>query len=126
MLFSAHCHCAWCRRAHGAAFVTWLGVKEERFTLRDEDRALRWYASSEQSRRGFCSRCGTTLFFQSTLAPREMHVALACTENATDFPPTVHVFWDAHVAWVEMGDALPRADRDAPGLAKYRVVPRAP
>jgi hypothetical protein len=31
--FCAHCHCAWCRRAHGAAFVTWFGVPSDRFAL---------------------------------------------------------------------------------------------
>ena len=30
-LFFAHCHCRWCREAHGAAFVSWVGVAEERF-----------------------------------------------------------------------------------------------
>ena len=31
--------------------------------------------SSQQSRRGFCPTCGTTLFFASTLCPGEMHIA---------------------------------------------------
>lgn len=26
----AHCHCSLCRRAHGAAFVTWVGMDESR------------------------------------------------------------------------------------------------
>ena len=25
-LFFAHCHCRWCREAHGAAFVSWVGA----------------------------------------------------------------------------------------------------
>jgi hypothetical protein len=29
-LFLCHCHCHWCRVAHGAAFVTWTGVKAEK------------------------------------------------------------------------------------------------
>lgn len=28
----AHCHCSMCRRAHGAAFVTWAGVPSQSFT----------------------------------------------------------------------------------------------
>ena len=30
-LFFAHCHCRWCREAHGAAFVSWVGCAEDRF-----------------------------------------------------------------------------------------------
>ena len=29
--FVAHCHCHNCRRAHGAAFVTWIGFPAEQF-----------------------------------------------------------------------------------------------
>jgi hypothetical protein len=70
-LFCAHCHCRYCRQAHGAAFVTWVGVNEGQLDLEQGDEQLTWFASSRQSRRGFCSRCGGTLFFKSTLAPGE-------------------------------------------------------
>jgi hypothetical protein len=126
-LFSCHCHCAWCRRAHGAAFVTWLGVRESSFALVGTSvTALVWYASSEKSDRGFCRTCGTTLFFRSSLAPGEVHLALACVDQADAHPPTVHVFYESHVPWVTLGDDLPKIDRDAPGLKKYQVISRTP
>ena len=68
-LFCCHCHCAWCRRAHGAAFVTWFGAPEAAFSLTSGADGLRWYSSSAESERGFCGACGTTLFFRSKLAP---------------------------------------------------------
>jgi hypothetical protein len=64
-----------CQRAHGAAFVTWVGVKRERVTL--EGDALRWYQSSADSRRGFCERCGSSLFFDSERWPDELHIVRA-------------------------------------------------
>ncbi len=76
-LFFAHCHCHYCREAHGAAFVSWVGAAEERFRLLPGSREPRWYQSSQQSRRGFCENCGTTLFFASTLCPGEIHVTRA-------------------------------------------------
>jgi hypothetical protein len=120
-LFCCHCHCAWCRRAHGAAFVTWLGAAEERFRLTGD--APRWYRSSPQSERGFCPICGTTLFFRSALAPGEVHVARATLDGPADREPSSHVFFDAHVPWATPGDALPRYDGTHPGLRKYAVVP---
>lgn len=69
-LFFAHCHCHFCREAHGAAFVSWVGASEERFRFLAGSDEPRWYQSSEKSRRGFCENCGTTLFFASTLVPR--------------------------------------------------------
>ena len=73
-LFFAHCHCRDRREAHGAAFVSWVGSAEERFRFLPGSAEPRWYASSQQSRRGFCPTCGTTLFFASTLCPGEIHV----------------------------------------------------
>ena len=125
-LFCAHCHCQWCRQAHGAAFVTWYGVKAEAFRLTQGEDRLRWYASSEKSERGFCATCGTTMFFRSSCAAGEVHVALACADGPIDRAPAAHVFYEAHVPWVVLGDDLPRYDRDAASLAKYQAVPRSP
>ena len=123
-LFCAHCHCRFCRHAHAAAFVTWFGVRETGFRLTAGADALRWYASSKQSRRAFCSRCGTTLLFQSQASPGEMHIALATADAPIDREPGSHVFFDQHVPWIEMGDELPRVDSDSPHLAHYKDVGR--
>lgn len=122
-LFFAHCHCRWCREAHGAAFVSWVGIAEDRFRLVAGEPDLVWYQSTRPSRRGFCRRCGTTLFFASSLCPGEIHVTRASLQGKIDRGPQLHCFYDQHVDWGEAADGLPRYDSDEPGLAKYRAVP---
>ncbi|NND44998.1 MAG: GFA family protein, partial [Xanthomonadales bacterium] len=61
----AHCHCNMCRKAHGAGYVTWVGFEANHFTLDSGEDALRWFDSSAGAQRGFCSRCGSTMFFRS-------------------------------------------------------------
>ncbi len=121
-LFLVHCHCHWCRGAHGAAFVTWLGVREDEFAVTKGDDALRWFASSQQSRRGFCGHCGTTMLYCSELCPGEVHIARATVVGAVDREPQAHVFIDQAVEWVELGDGLPRHAASHPGLAKFQAV----
>lgn len=108
----AHCHCSMCRRAHGAAFVTWVGVDTSRFTLHDPDGALRWFTSSPGAERGFCAVCGSSMLFRSERWPGEMHVVVANLDDGADRAPTAHVFWDTHVEWadVDPNDGLPRKD----------------
>ncbi len=125
-LFCAHCHCHWCRRAHGAAFVTWFGVREGSFAITSGADVLRAFASSAQSDRGFCSRCGTTMLFRSSLAPGEVHIALACADVPIDRAPSAHIFYDAHVPWLDLRDDLPKYDRDHAALSKYQAIPREP
>lgn len=104
----AHCHCTMCRRAHGAAFVTWVGADEASFELTDPEQLLRWYVSSPGAERGFCARCGSTLFFRSRRWPGEIHVVRANFDSALDRAPQAHVFYDTRVPWFEVNDALPK------------------
>ncbi len=115
MKWCAHCHCTMCRRAHGAAIVTWVGVVTEQFTLVRGDAELRWYRSSPPAERGFCSRCGSTLFFRSERWPGEVHVVLANLDDPLPLAPQAHVFWGDHVEWLTPADDLPRLG--APGGA---------
>jgi hypothetical protein len=54
------CHCGMCRRWSGGAGFFAAQTTGVTFTSRDE---LGTYASSEWAERGFCKRCGTTLFY---------------------------------------------------------------
>ena len=109
-LWVAHCHCTLCRRAHGAAFVTWVGMDASRCAIDDPRQQLRWYASSAGAERGFCSHCGSMLFFRSERWAGELHIARAQIDGDIDRTPQAHVFWDTHVDWVQLDadDGLPR------------------
>jgi hypothetical protein len=111
----AHCHCSMCRRAHGAGVVTWLGAEAAQCRIEDPQGRLQWYTSSPGAERGFCGRCGSTLFFRSARWPGELHVVVANLLDAPDRRPQVHVFWDEHVDWLRLDpdDGLPR--KGAPG-----------
>jgi hypothetical protein len=99
-----------CRRAHGAAFVTWIGVPEPQFDFVAGRDSVQWYASSPDSRRGFCRHCGSPLFFRSERWPGEIHVARAQIPGPIDREPEGDVHTDTRVPWL---DAAP--DRGAAG-----------
>lgn len=106
----AHCHCSLCRRAHGAAFVTWLGCDEDSVAIDDGGGTLRWYESSPGAERGFCARCGSTVLFRSRRWPDELHLTCASLDGAADRAPQAHVYWDSHVDWSDLERNLPRRD----------------
>lgn len=106
-LWCAHCHCTLCQRAHGAPVVTWVGVAQQQFVL-TTDEALRWYRSSVDSERGFCSRCGSTLFFRSERWPGEIHIVRTNMNDDIDAMPSVHVHCESQPHWFTFDDSLPR------------------
>ncbi len=57
------CHCGSCRRVSGGV---WHGAAARLadVEIHDQASALTWYRSSEQAQRGFCNKCGSSLFFR--------------------------------------------------------------
>ncbi len=55
------CHCGQCLRTSGHAWAS-VSVPADSLTLTRED-GLKWFASSDIARRGFCTECGSSLFF---------------------------------------------------------------
>lgn len=98
--FVAHCHCESCRRAHGAAFVTWVGFQSPQVAITQGSDLLAAHESSPGTFRRFCRRCGTKLFFESSKWPGETHVTLAAFEEPVDRAPQGHAFAEEHVAWL--------------------------
>lgn len=103
----AHCHCTRCRRAHGAAFVTWVGVAADQAVIDDACGTLRWFGHPPGGERGFCSRCGSPMFFRSGRWPGELHIARALFAMPVDREPQAHAYHDTHVPWVHLADDLP-------------------
>jgi uncharacterized protein YciI len=114
----AHCHCTRCQRAHGAAFVTWVSVAAEQVGIDDPRGLLRWYRAEGGAERGFCSHCGSSLFFRAGDWPGELHIARAMFPGPLDREPQMHGFYDTHVPWVQLADGLPtKPDPHAKGPA---------
>lgn len=105
-LWCAHCHCSLCRRAHGAGFVTFVGVDRDRFRILEGGDNLVRYDSSDQAWRNFCGHCGSTLTFEGTRWAKEVHVALANVDDPIDRPPAAHCYYDCRASWVEVTDGL--------------------
>jgi hypothetical protein len=120
----AHCHCTYCRRAHGAPFVTWAGFASEQLAFEADSIPPSWYESSPGARRGFCPRCGTPLIFESRRWPGETHLARALFTDPLDREPSAHVFFESHVPWLEVNDDLPKKVSQSNPVAAQPAAPQ--
>lgn len=107
-MFCAHCHCSMCRRAHGAGFVTWIGVEREKFEITAGAAHLVRYRSSDHGTRSFCGVCGSTLLCESTHSPERVDVVLANVNGEIDRRPQMHVFVSDRAPWISINDDLLR------------------
>jgi hypothetical protein len=104
----ANCHCSMCRRAHGAAFVTFVGVLLPQLEITAGADRLTRFPSSQAATRSFCSACGSTLFFESTRWAGEIHIARANFHGDIDHPVQAHAFFDHRADWWPIDDDLPK------------------
>ena len=83
------CHCEMCRKTHGhIAAYTATARSALRFI---ETRGLKWFGSSQVARRGFCSECGGSLFWDSS---GKDYVAIAA--GMLDTPTGLATAWQIH------------------------------
>src|SRR4029434_6588040 len=59
------CHCSQCRKQTGH-FLVAVNVRRKALKVHGADKVT-WFRSSEQVQRGFCSVCGSTLFWNPTI-----------------------------------------------------------
>jgi hypothetical protein len=101
--FIKDCVCDSCRRAHGASAVCWVGVATSQFNVDKGEQFLRWYQSSTESERGFCTACGTRILFRSSRWPDETHMAVACMAVPHDLVSTGVSYGEELPAWTALG-----------------------
>jgi hypothetical protein len=103
---SDYCHCRMCQRAGGAPVVAWGTWPVSQVTwLKAEPTS---FASSDEGRRSFCPACGTPLAFMNPHEPDTIDLTLASLDDPTLFPPRAHIWTSSQVAWLDLGDDLPR------------------
>jgi hypothetical protein len=111
-LFCGHCHCTMCQRNHGAGYVTWFSVPRGQLALTRGGDLLQRYASSSQGSRTFCTRCGSSLFYESTNEADDVDIPLANVDGPIDRVPECHIYFDDRAPWVAVDDGLPRFGGD--------------
>jgi hypothetical protein len=99
------CHCSQCRRQHGALGVYTGGLPVESVVIEGAEH-LRWYQSSA-ARRGFCSRCGSKLFWQPT-DRRTIDIAAGSLDQPTGLALAQHIFVADKGDYYEIADDLPK------------------
>lgn len=99
------CHCTMCRKSTGHYGVG-ADVPRDQVTIKGEDN-VRWYQSSETVRRGFCSTCGSPLFFD---IPGQdwLGINLGAFDEPTGTKTIFHIFVGNKGDYYDIADGLPQ------------------
>ncbi len=98
-----NCHCGQCRRTHGNVAAYTSAARAD--LVLTEDRGLKWYASSDFARRGFCGDCGASLFWER-LGEERVSVAAGGIDAPSGLKTIRHIFTAHKGDYYEIADRL--------------------
>lgn len=99
------CHCSRCRKLSGHYWVS-TDVPRDSFTLTGADNVT-WFHTSEKVRRGFCSTCGATLFWDPIFKDF-IGIAMGAFDQPTNTKIAIHIFVADKGDYYEIVDDIPR------------------
>ncbi len=121
---AVHCHCDMCRRASGAAFLTFVLFPKEGFAWTADEPKL--FRSSAGAERGFCAHCGASLVMHEAVLEDRVQVTLGSLDRPQDVRPDDHVWTEDQVPWLCLDDDLPRFPRCSPAAPSPASARKAP
>ena len=103
-----NCHCSKCRRFHGN-FGAYTSIRHEDLILIKQT-SLKWYHSvtdeTPDVQRGFCSECGSSLFWHPK-GRETIAVAAGSLDEPTGLQTIGHIWLSQRGDFYELNDGLP-------------------
>src|ERR1700755_2031123 len=102
-----HDHSAASRRAHGAAYATYVGSWRKRLRITQGDSSIsRYEDKAAKTSRSFCAHCGTPLFYERARSPHMVNIPRALFSGRTGRQPLYHIAIDELQEWAYTGEPL--------------------
>jgi hypothetical protein len=99
------CHCSQCRKQSGH-FGAFTEVARSALSIDGAERVT-WFNASEQARRGFCSRCGSFLFWDP-VGKDTIAIAMGAFDPPTGTRLARHIFVADKGDYYDIADGLPQ------------------
>lgn len=102
-----HDHSAASRRAHGAAYATYVGAYRSRCRVVEGGDQISTHVDDKTgAKRSFCAKCGAPLMYERAHAPTMVNLPRALFDDGTGREPRYHIAIDQMAAWTYLGERL--------------------
>ena len=103
-----NCHCIQCMKTHGhhAAYTN----VEERNVKFLKKRTLKWFKSSKRAKRGFCNKCGASLFFK-IIGTKTISIAAGMFNRQVKLKTAMNIFVKGKSDYYKLDSSMPKFNR---------------
>ena len=107
------CHCSQCRKQSGHYYAA-TNVADGDLTVEGSEK-ITWYQASPYAKRGFCSVCGSALFWKHKTSD-EISVMAGAFEQPSGLKAEAHIFVVDKGDYYDITDGLPQFERSTPDI----------
>ena len=108
-----YCHCSQCRKQTGHYYAA-TNVADDKLTVEGQEK-ITWYRASPFAKRGFCSVCGSALFWKHNEAA-EISVMAGAFDQPSGLKAEAHIFVVDKGDYYDIDDGLPQFERSTPDV----------
>ena len=112
--FLSHCYCGRCRKAHSAAFATYVMSPAGGFRLTGREH-VRTFRTSPTGERPFCLHCGSVVADGAEWQGL-VQMPAGALDDDPGVRPVAHILVGSKAPWWEIRDAVPQFDGYPPGI----------
>ena len=103
-----NCHCVQCMKTHGN-YAAYTNVEERNIKFLKK-RTLKWFKSSKRAKRGFCNKCGASLFFK-VIGAKNISIAAGTFNKPVKLKTTMNIFVKGKSDYYKLDSSMPKFNR---------------
>ena len=103
-----NCHCVQCTKTHGN-FAAYTACLDECITYTNK-KTLKWFNSSKAAKRGFCSRCGPSIFYKRKNS-KITSIAAGMFSNPTKLKTLSNIYTKDKLDYYKLDPTLPKFNK---------------
>ena len=103
-----NCHCIQCMKTHGH-YAAYTNVHKQNVKFLKK-RTLKWFRSSKKAKRGFCRKCGASLFFK-VIGSNNISIAAGMFNGPTKLKTKTNIFVKGKLDYYILDNRLPKFKR---------------
>ena len=104
----SNCHCSQCMKTHGN-FAAYTMIKNKNIKFLSK-KTLKWFKSSKKAKRGFCNKCGASLFFK-VIGGKVIHIAAGMFNGPTKLKTINNIFVKGKPDYYKLDNRMPKFNR---------------
>jgi len=102
--YVSNCHCSQCMKTHGN-FAAYTSCEDKNIFFINKD-TLKWFKSSINFKRGFCFKCGASIFFKKNDSTRTS-ISAGIFNNPIKMKTKHNIFVKGKMEYYKLDKSLP-------------------